>query len=257
MDVLNNKMIGGFGKLSLDAALTKSAHALSGQAASADPAQRRKVAQEFASFLYQEVLKAMRATLPQDGLDGSESLSRDIYTSMMDGEIAKAVAQRDSSGFARTVEKALDKMIAPPAPSQGESAAPSSGVVSSLFGMRKDPFSGQPRFHNGVDIAAPAGTPVKAAVPGKVIFSGPAPGYGNLVELDHGGGLVTRYGHNSENLVVVGDRIAAGQSIALVGSSGRATGAHVHFEVRRAGKPADPETLIGDLVKGGKIRSVV
>ena len=106
MDFPDGKTIGGFGKLSFDSALTKKAQALSGRMASADPAQRQKVAQEFVSFLYQEVLKAMRATLPQDGFgEKSESLSRDIYTSMMDAEIAKAMAKRDSSGFAKTVRE--------------------------------------------------------------------------------------------------------------------------------------------------------
>jgi murein DD-endopeptidase MepM/ murein hydrolase activator NlpD len=258
VDFPDSKSIGGFGKLSFDSALTKKAQALSGRMASADPAQRQKVAQEFVSFLYQEVLKAMRATLPQDGFgEKSEALSRDIYTSMMDAEIAKAMAKRDSSGFAKTVEKALDKMITPRARTPNETAPPSDGVVSSLYGMRKDPFSGHKKFHSGIDIAAPAGTPVKAAAPGKVSFSGPVPGYGNLVEIDHGGGLVTRYGHNSANLVAVGDRIEAGQAIALIGSTGRATGAHVHFEVRRAGKPSDPESLLGELTKGTKIRATV
>jgi murein DD-endopeptidase MepM/ murein hydrolase activator NlpD len=134
---------------------------------------------------------------------------------------------------------------------------PNSGTVSSVFGFRKDPFSGHKRFHNGVDIAAPMGTPVKAAGPGTVIFSGRTAGYGNLVEVDHGDGLVTRYGHNAQNLVAVGDRIEPGQAIALVGSTGRTTGSHVHFEVRRAGKTINPETLLGELAKGSKIRSVV
>lgn len=155
MDFPDSKSIGGFGKLSFDSALTKKAQALSGRVASADPAQRQKVAQEFVSFLYQEVLKAMRATLPQDGFgEKSESLSRDIYTSMMDAEIAKAMAKRDSSGFAKTVEKALDKMITPRT-TPNETATPSDGVVSSLYGMRKDPFSGDKKFHSGIDIAAP------------------------------------------------------------------------------------------------------
>jgi murein DD-endopeptidase MepM/ murein hydrolase activator NlpD len=199
----------------------------------------------------------MRATLPQGGFSESESLSRDIYTSMMDAEIAKAVAKRDSGGFTKTVEKALDKMSVPRPPLASATKAPSEGVVSSLYGMRKDPFTGHRKFHSGIDIAAPAGSPVKAIASGKVVFSGPAPGYGNLVEIDHGGGLVTRYGHNSENLVSAGASIEAGQAIALVGSSGRATGAHVHFEVRQAGKPTDPESLIGEVAKGHKIHTVV
>jgi murein DD-endopeptidase MepM/ murein hydrolase activator NlpD len=253
---MDGQSFGKLGQFSLESALSKRAEALTSRAAVGDAGQRRKAAQEFGAFLYQEVLKAMRATLSQDGFVESESLSRDIYTSMMDAEIAKAVAKRDTSGFAKTVERALDKISAPTR-TPSEPKTPSNGIVSSVFGFRKDPLSGHKRLHNGVDIAAPMGTPVKAAGAGTVIFSGRTAGYGNLVEVDHGDGLVTRYGHNAQNLVAVGDRIEPGQAIALVGSTGRTTGSHVHFEVRRAGKTINPETLLGELAKGSKIRSVV
>jgi murein DD-endopeptidase MepM/ murein hydrolase activator NlpD len=253
---METKALGQLGMLPIDSALSKKAEALSGRAAQGDVAQRKKAAQEFTALLYQEMLKSMRAALPQGGLDQAESLSRDIYTSMMDAEIARVVAKRDSSGFAKTVERALDR-LSEPARVLSPPTMPGDGVVSSLFGLRKDPFTGHEKFHAGVDIAAPTGTPVKAAAPGTVVFSGQARGYGNLVEIDHGNGLVTRYGHNAENLVVVGDRIQTGQAIARVGSTGSATGSHVHFEVRRAGKPVNPETIVGDLAKGSKIRSIV
>ncbi len=243
------------GKSALADALAEKAQGLKQQAAGADARQRQKLAQEFASFLYLEVLKAMRATLPQDGFVEGESLSRDIYTSMMDAEVARAMARRDATGFSKTVEKSLERV---PAPNRAAPApAPNPGVVSSSFGPRTDPLDGAREFHKGVDIAAPAGTPVKAAAPGKVIASGWVNGYGNMVEVDHGGGLVTRYAHNERNLVAVGETIQAGQPIALVGSTGRSTGAHVHFEVRRLGKPVDPAELVGNLAKGARVRSVV
>jgi murein DD-endopeptidase MepM/ murein hydrolase activator NlpD len=130
-------------------------------------------------------------------------------------------------------------------------------VVSSNFGVRQHPISGGKHFHGGIDIAAPAGSEIKAAGSGKVIFSGMAQGYGNLVEIDHGDGRVSRYGHNAANLVAVGDAVEAGQAIALVGSTGRATGSHVHFEVRQGGKPVDPSMMIGATAKGTRISSII
>lgn len=249
--------VGNLGKSALTNALAEKAQGLKQQASTADPRQRQKLAQEFASFLYLEVLKAMRATLSQDGFVEGESLSRDIYTSMMDAEVARAMAKRDSTGFSKTVEKSLERMPAPNHSAPGPAPASSPGIVSSSFGPRTDPIDGSREFHKGVDIAAPEGTPVKAAAPGKVVSSGWVNGYGNTVEVDHGGGLVTRYAHNSRNLVSVGDEIQAGQPIALVGSTGRSTGAHVHFEIRRLGKPVNPAELVGGLSKGAKVHSVV
>jgi len=249
---METKTLGNLPKLALPNTLAEKAHALSGKASNPDATARRKAAQEFTALLYLEVLKAMRATLAQDGFVESESLSRDIYTAMFDAEIAQVMAKRDVSGFSKTVERSLEKKL----PSPGQPQAPAQGTVSSPFGLRKDPISGKEKFHHGVDIAAPAGTEVKAVAGGKVVSSRWVKGYGNLVEVDHGGGLVTRYGHNAQNLVSAGEHIQAGQPLALVGNSGRSTGAHVHFEVRRFGKPVTPESFLGDLTKGTKIRSV-
>ena len=237
-------------------ALSKKAEEATVNAASKDALQRQKAAQEFASFLYLEVLKAMRAALPRDGLLETDSASRDMYTSMMDAEIARLMAKRDTTGLTSMVQKSLDK-IAGKADKQNERAQPTQGAVSSNFGLRRDPINGAIRFHDGIDIAAPAGSPVKAAASGKVIFSGNVTGYGNLVEVDHGDGLVTRYGHNSVNLVAAGDDVQAGQLIALVGSTGRSTGSHLHFEVHKAGEPVNPSIFLGGLPKGTKYSSVV
>ncbi len=114
------------------------------------------------------------------------------------------------------------------------------GWVSSPFGTRMDPFSGQRSWHEGVDIAARLGGPVYAAGDGVVSFAAERPGYGLLVELTHESNLVTRYAHTSEILVKVGDRVRKGQLIARVGSSGRSTGPHLHFEVVRNGQPVNP-----------------
>lgn len=249
--------LGNLGQLSLQSNSSQKAEKLTLDLASKNPLEKKKAAQEFASLLFLEVLKAMRAALPQEGLLETESLSRDIYTAMMDAEVARVMAQRDTSGFTKMVEQSLDK-ITNKSREQGVSHVLTQGVVSSAFGPRNDPFNGAKSFHDGVDIAAPAGSPIKAATAGKVIFSGQAGGYGNLVEIDHGDSVVTRYAHNAVNLVAVGDEVLAGQSIALVGRTGRATDAHLHFEVRRQGQPVDPKALLGATVsKGTKLSSII
>lgn len=116
----------------------------------------------------------------------------------------------------------------------------SSGWLSSYYGIRKDPFSGLPTMHKGLDFAGKEGEPVLATGAGIVTWSGSRYGYGNLVEIDHGDGLVTRYGHNKELNVKIGDVVTKGQSIAVMGNTGRSTGAHVHYEVIRKGKQLDP-----------------
>jgi murein DD-endopeptidase MepM/ murein hydrolase activator NlpD len=116
--------------------------------------------------------------------------------------------------------------------------------VGSGFGFRSDPFSGRPALHTGLDFPAEVGTPVHAAAGGVVLSSAWHPEYGNLVELDHGNGLVTRYAHNSRVLVKAGDLVKRGQVISEVGTSGRSTGAHLHFEVLVDGVPQDPAKFL-------------
>lgn len=110
----------------------------------------------------------------------------------------------------------------------------------SPFGNRIDPFTHQLSFHPGVDLVAPSGTPILAAAGGRVIFAGPKSGYGNAVEIDHGNGLITRYGHASRILVREGDLVLPRQHVADIGSTGRSTGPHLHFEVLVNGTPVDP-----------------
>ena len=118
------------------------------------------------------------------------------------------------------------------------------GWVSSPFGMRADPFNGRRAYHEGVDIASRFGTIIKAMGDGVVAHAGPKSGYGQLVELTHGQGFATRYAHTSDLLVKVGDRVTKGQPIAKVGSSGRSTGPHLHFEVYRQGRAVDPRAYL-------------
>lgn len=112
--------------------------------------------------------------------------------------------------------------------------------MSSNFGNRKDPFTGQRAFHSGADFPAPSGTTVLAAGNGKVSFVGKRSGYGNVVEVTHSGGLLTRYAHLSAALVKEGQAVSTGMPIARVGSTGRSTGPHLHFEVRRDDNALDP-----------------
>ena len=116
--------------------------------------------------------------------------------------------------------------------------------VSSNFGNRTDPFLNRVAFHSGMDFRAGTGTPVLAAAGGTVTFSGTNGGYGKMVEIDHGNGFATRYAHMSQLGVTVGQSIAGGQQLGLSGSTGRSTGPHLHFEVRRNGSAIDPGRFI-------------
>jgi murein DD-endopeptidase MepM/ murein hydrolase activator NlpD len=116
--------------------------------------------------------------------------------------------------------------------------------VSSPFGKRKDPFNGKWSFHSGADLAAPMRTPIYATAPGVVSFAGWDGGYGKMVEIDHGNGLKTRYGHLFKVLVKKGQRLKYRDQIALMGSTGRSTGSHVHYEVLLHGKQVDPIKFI-------------
>jgi murein DD-endopeptidase MepM/ murein hydrolase activator NlpD len=157
---------------------------------------------------------------------------------------------------------------APPAPASDSSAPPLAGspadqdlvralqslvwplatdgsrMLSSVYGERLHPVGGDPRFHAGLDLRARAGTPVYAAAEGVVAASESSGAYGNVVILDHGGGLRTLYAHHRENLVRAGERVRRGQPIGLVGRSGNATGDHLHFEVRWKDGTVDPRTVL-------------
>lgn len=118
------------------------------------------------------------------------------------------------------------------------------GWISSYFGQRTDPFTGRNVYHRGIDFAGPAGSQVVAVAAGVVTYAKERFGYGRTVEINHGNGLVTRYAHNQKLLVAVGDTIQKGQTVALIGSTGRSTGPHLHFEVLKRGRAIDPMTFV-------------
>ena len=119
------------------------------------------------------------------------------------------------------------------------------GWLSSKYGKRNDPFTGKQDFHKGLDFAGKKGSEVIAVGDGVVSWAGKRTGYGNLIEVNHGNGYSTRYGHNQRHLVDVGEKVKKGQQIALMGSTGRSTGPHVHFEVLHNGKTVNPSKYIG------------
>jgi murein DD-endopeptidase MepM/ murein hydrolase activator NlpD len=151
------------------------------------------------------------------------------HTEAILNKVDSMVARRD-----------LDQMAFP-------SRTPIPGVaISSGFGRRIDPFTRRPAMHAGIDYTAPYGTSILASAGGRVRRAGPYGAFGRTVEIDHGDGLVTRYGHTSRILVRVGDLVLPGQPIAMVGSTGRSTGAHLHFEILRNGTPVQPRLYLGN-----------
>ena len=155
------------------------------------------------------------------GLDERTDLTTDLFTLIE----------------SRLLEGRLTKLLVP-------STAPVAGPVGSGFGFRADPFSGRAALHTGLDFPADVGTPVMAAAGGMVVSTDVHPAYGSLVEIDHGNGLVTRYAHNSRVTVKTGDLVKRGQIVAMVGTSGRSTGPHLHFEVLVDGVPQNPARFL-------------
>lgn len=178
--------------------------------------------------------------LSVDELDHElESLRRSLadrtdYLSVLDARLTSQVALQSRTPSAMPV--------------QGHS------YNSSSYGARVDPLTGRRAFHEGLDFAAPRGTPIVAAAGGVVVKARYVSGYGRLVEIDHGNELITRYAHASKLLVKEGDLVYRGQRIAKVGSTGRSTGPHLHFEVRVAGHAADPRLF---LARASQDRSLV
>lgn len=161
-----------------------------------------------------------------------------------------AVSERDEAerAYQELLEdsRRIEQMIRSQAGNYGSGGGsgvflwPASGPITSPYGWRTHPIFGTARYHSGIDIGADYGDTVVAADSGVVIFSGWMGGYGKAVIIDHGNGLSTLYGHNSELLASEGQRVSKGQAIARVGATGYATGPHVHFEVRANGSPTDP-----------------
>src|SRR5690606_38668804 len=177
---------------------------------------------------------------------GGEGPVRDITAGEVRGGMDTLGAQLSDSGKQLSVLESLlfNREL-------DRSATPSrlpivNSYITSGYGGRADPFGGGRAFHKGTDFPARKGDPVLAVGDGVVSFSGRRSGYGKVVEVDHGNGYVTRYAHNSRLVVQVGDLVRSGQEIAKAGSTGRSTGAHVHFEVWQEGRVLNPRKFLGE-----------
>jgi murein DD-endopeptidase MepM/ murein hydrolase activator NlpD len=237
-------------------------------AAAASPSDRtterqrlERLASEFESMLLGQVLREMRRTAQWDeGGDAAATETQSLFE-MLDAELAIQMSRAQGFGLARQLLEAFDRLepgagAALPAGRAEDltgaaDAGPEAGAsmhgwldgatVTSAFGWRADPLTGDARFHRGVDLRAAYGQDVAAAAGGRVIFSGPDGGYGTTVLIAHPDGTRTRYAHLSAALVREGDQVGAGALIGRAGSTGRATGPHLHFEVLDAGgRPIDP-----------------
>jgi murein DD-endopeptidase MepM/ murein hydrolase activator NlpD len=230
----------------------------------------REAAQKFEGYFVQMMFKEMRkAQASEDGLFSGTAM--ETFSDLFDEEIAGRVSEGRGIGLANHIFKSL---VGPDGIPGGASALGSGegrgkihvpaqvfggtegayswplpkgqpGSITSDYGMRQDPFGRGHRHHRGLDISAPAGTPVLAMAAGEVLRSDRSPTYGNVVYVDHGQGVVTRYAHQERLDVVRGDRVVRGQQLGTVGSTGRSTGPHLHLEVRVGGKAVDPQEFLG------------
>ena len=170
----------------------------------------------------------------------SQDLSLGDFTQQLDSLTRQVDDRGDKLGILEslfTLDSAKKKLIPTMLPVEG-------GWYSSNFGWRIDPFTGQRAYHEGIDVMAEQGVTIRAAAGGVVVYSDFHPQYGNMVEIDHGNDLVSRYAHASLRSVKVGDVILRGAKIGEVGRTGRATGTHLHFEVRQRGAPVNPTQFL-------------
>ncbi len=170
----------------------------------------------------------------------SQDLSLGDFTQQLDSLTRQVDDRGDKLGILEslfTLDSAKKKMIPTMLPVEG-------GWYSSNYGWRIDPFTGQRAYHEGIDVMAEQGVTIRAAAGGVVVYSDFHPQYGNMIEIDHGNDLVSRYAHASIRTVKVGDVILRGVKVGEVGRTGRATGTHLHFEVRQRGAPVNPTQFL-------------
>ncbi|HKI86512.1 MAG TPA: peptidoglycan DD-metalloendopeptidase family protein, partial [Thermoanaerobaculia bacterium] len=168
------------------------------------------------------------------GIGGESTSAENRQDLLLDLEERAATLSSDIDQVQKGFDQQLRKISSTP------SIAPVKGILTSHFGDRVDPFTGHEAFHDAIDIAAPVGRPIHATADGLVTHAGPSGGLGRAVFLAHGFGITTRYGHMSRIIVHPGERVKRGQVIGYVGSTGRSTGYHVHYEVRLDGHPVNP-----------------
>lgn len=225
-----------------------------------DPGALKAVAKEMETNFAYQMIKTMRETTKT--LSGN-NLGGTVYLSLFDMELARLFAERGlglqdiifkelssnskSESYYKETSEDLKNFSANLDNKENILNHPIKGEarISSDYGVRRDPFTDKQKFHHGLDIAAPAGTSIYPIRKGNVIYSGKQSGYGNVVVVDHGNGLISKYAHNKINFVKVGDHVDTNMIIAQVGSSGRATGPHLHLEIRdKDNQSIDPAKLI-------------
>jgi len=216
--------------------------------ASAPPQELKRgpeAAEAFEAYLIGFLSKQMRESVPDGPLNsGATGMFGDIF----DQEMGKRVAEGQGIGLRHQLEMALarhDDGAPERRPvASGNPIGESHLRVTSGFGERADPFHGAARIHHGVDLGLSAGSAVRAERAGVVSFAGERGGYGNVVIIDHGGGLETRYAHCASLAVAAGDTVPRGAVVGTVGSTGRSTGPHLHLEVRQDGVALDPSSFV-------------
>jgi murein DD-endopeptidase MepM/ murein hydrolase activator NlpD len=237
-----------------------------------EAAKLEKAASEFEALFINHMLKTMRESSMKSDLFG-DGKGEELYTSMLDSELSKVMSSGDGIGLKRALMSQLLAQIAsveetsaleevnlqPIKPVVNNKAAllefqkhlssdvfisPVAGEISSGYGLRKDPVTGEHAIHNGVDIKAPLGAPVHPANAGEVVFSGKRSGYGNLIEIRHENGYISRYANIDKLLVRAGDRVNPDDIIAFVGNTEENSGAHLHFETVVEGYAVNPVDLV-------------
>lgn len=230
-----------------------------------DKAQIKTLAEQFESTMVSQMLKGLQTSMFDNEEDGDASSGVGPLSDALFNELSLAITRAGGMGIANAMIGPLTAQTTAAAQDFGATAAagvpassgvfpvepslqpltsgpiPLPGRVSSAYGMRKDPISGDVRLHKGTDIPMPYGADVRTAGAGTVVSVGEVKGYGLQVVVDHGDGVTTRYAHLSSAAVRPGDTVARGQVIAAVGNSGRSTGPHLHFEVLTQGRAIDPQ----------------
>lgn len=197
----------------------------------ADEAERSSRPKEISDLVREEEEKESEALLDQ-----FEKLNQ-----AFDGVLQSAkLVESDIQNLSSAIFDQKDYLASMP------TVRPTGGWFTSGFGMRSSPYTGKPTMHEGLDLANHSGSPIFAPGSGVVTFAGTRPGYGNLITIDHGYGVQTQYGHVAKFSVRTGEKVKRGQRIGTVGSTGRSTGPHVHYEVRVNGIPVDPQYYIVD-----------
>ncbi len=256
------------------------AQAAAGTSGTSPNDELKHASQEFESLFIAYLLKTMRETVEESNLGEGDGFGKGIYTELFDQEVSRSIAKHGALGISDLLLKRLgtgepeaagskstpkenSELPSTPTselkPSRGSEelssdlpdfSLPIHAQVTSKYGLRRDPFNHQVKFHKGIDLAAPEGMDVQAALGGEVVFAGYENGYGNTVVLRHAEGLQTRYAHLATMDVRTGDLIAAQAKLGTVGNSGRSTGPHLHFEVTRNGKQIDPGTTLAERRRG-------